>query len=151
MAEHVSINAAQGSFSRSVLSINLKVDSGCKLYGFPLDAKRDSQGRISAHYPKLNPSYATYLDDTQQILSISLGAIPEEIHFIKAYTEDKQGPFIDQLKSIQLSYRAEGMEEMKTLSDICVGANNSHALTLGKKDGMWRFWFGDCEDFDKHE
>jgi hypothetical protein len=151
MAEHVVINAAQGSFSRSTLSINLKVNSGCKIYGFPLDAKRDSQGRISAHYPKLNPSYATYSDDTQQVLSINLGAIPEEIHFIKAYTEDKQRPFPDQLKSMQLSYRAQGLKETKTLSEICVGAKKTHALTLGKKHGTWRFWFGDCEDFDKYE
>ncbi|CZR58327.1 uncharacterized protein PAC_08219 [Phialocephala subalpina] len=151
MAEHVVINAAQGSFSPSTLSINLKVDSGCKIYGFLLDEKMNSQGKISSYYPKSNPAYATFADNAQQTLSINLRAIPEEVHFIKAYIEDKQEHFLHKPVGIQLSYRAQGMERIKTVSDICISAKSDHALTLEKKDSTWRFWFGDCEDYYKHK
>ena len=108
--------------SQFLTSKHLDFISSCDLFPICINSVGCLRCKaITKHldYIRLNPSYATYLDDTQQILSISLGAIPEEIHFIEAYTEDKQRPFIDQLKSIQLSYQAEGMEEMRTLLEMC--------------------------------
>lgn len=151
MADHVVTNATQGLLLPSTLLINLKVDSGCKIYGFLLDEKINSQGKISSHYPKSNPTYATFSDNTQQTLSINLGAIPEEVHFIKTYIKDKQEQFLHKLVCMQLSYRAQGIEGIKPISDICLGIKSDHALTLEKKDIMWRFWFGDCENYYKHK
>ena len=148
MAEHVVIDvaqgdAAQGSVSPLVQLICLKVDSGCNIYGFALDANKAPQETISARY---NHSYTTYLKGTQDILSINLSKITEEIHFVKVYTEDN-----GQVKSMQLSYQAQG-KETKTVLEISVGASNSHVLTLGKNNDGWGFRFGDCEEVDnKHE
>lgn len=140
MAEHVVINAVHGSFSQSTLLINLKVDSGNRIYGYPLDKNNNSQGKISSSL-----TYATFSDDTQQTLSIKLGEIPEGIHVIKAYIEDKQRP--STLKPVcMLSYQAQGMDEIEIASGIvCL----DHALTLEKKGSMWRFWFGEYEDWYK--
>jgi hypothetical protein len=151
MAEHMVINAAQGPVLGSVLSINLKVDSGYTIYGFSHDEKMNSQGKISSHYPELIPTYATFSDNTQQTLTINLGAIPGEIHFIKAYINEKQEQFLHKPVRVHLSYRAQGMEGIKPVSDMLVGVKSDHALTLERKDSMWRFWFGDCEDGHKHK
>lgn len=147
------INAVQGSFLKSTALVNLEVAPGYGLYGFLLDAKRSSQRTITQHRPEFNPSYATFSDDTQQVLSIDLGAIPEEICFIKAYIGDNQRSSQNQHTPglMQLYYRGHEMEVKKKLPEIYVGDVESHALTLLRKpDNTWHFGFGDCEDFDKY-
>lgn len=43
------------------------------------------------------------------------------------------------------------MEVMKILSEVSVGAGDSHVLTLLRQPhNTWDFGFGDCEDFYKN-